>query len=394
MLPAELLLATFREPGRAVPRYLTARDDPWVRAVVQDFDAYVGRTVRERDAELPDRVRAVAREHGVLSRAADGVAAVLARRFRAKVDTQLDPASVRSVVFEEAGRDNVFDREGALARAAARLSTTVPDVVHALFADRPALRRVVEPPALPSASGIVETYNLALVQGFLLRSERVVVEVREHAHAVVRFAKLAGLLCTFDLGEKGTRLEVSGPLSILRHTTKYGFALASFFPAVVATTGFRVEARCVLRGEPVIVQIEASDRIARTHRLPRDTDSAVERAIARDVRRLGGPWTTVREADAIRIGTKAFFPDFTLCHSDGFAALLEVVGFYTPEYLRSKLEALRGAAGRPLLVCVDESLGCGEGDVPGSVLRFRKRIDASALLDAAERLRRSGEFSR
>ena len=163
---------------------------------------------------------------------------------------------------------------------------------------------------------------------------------------------------------------------------------------MVATTGFHLEARCVLRGEPVVVHIEAADRIARTHKLPKDADSAVERALARDVGRIAGPWTLVREADAVTVGTKSFFPDFTLRHEDGFVALVEVVGFYTPEYLRSKLEALRAASSRPMIVCIDQSLACADGEVAGTVLRFKRRIDAGALLQAADRLHDLAAWSR
>jgi hypothetical protein len=388
LLPGDLLLVTSREGhlGRASPRYLTARDEVWVRTVVDAFDAYVGRTTGEREAELPERVRAIAHEHGALARSADGVAHVLRRRFKSRVDTGLSPAHVRAVTFEEAARGAVFDRNEALASAARRLAVSAEDVASALFADRAERQRIVAPPSPFAAVDVLEAYNLALVQGLLLRSEHVTVEVREHVRAVVRFAKLAGLLCTYAVGERGTRLDVSGPLSVLRHTTKYGVALASFFPAVVATAGFRLEARCVLKGEPVVVRIDSGDRVARTHKLPRDADSAVERALARDVRRLGTGWALVREADTITMGGRAFFPDFTLRHPDGFVVLVEVVGFYTPEYLRTKLDALRAAAPRPLIVCIDETLACDDGDVPGTVLRFKKRMDAAVLIAEADRL--------
>jgi predicted nuclease of restriction endonuclease-like RecB superfamily len=389
LLSADLLLVTSRDglPGRAAPRYLGGRDEVWIRRVIEAFDAYVGRTVAELDAKLPEEVRKLAHDHGISARAADGVAKVLLRRFKAKVDTPLDPPKVRAILFEEAAKEDRFDRQEALARAAALLSAAPNEVAQALFADRLGRHRVIAPSSPPAASEIVDAYNLALVQGLLLRSQTVRVELRQHVRAVVRFAKLAGLLCTFSLSDHGTLLEVSGPLSILRHTTKYGFALASFFPAVVAAGAFRLDARCVLNSDPVLVYIDAADRVARTHKLPKDADSTLERILARDLRRLGSAWLLVREADAIAIGGRAFFPDFTLRHESGFAALVEVVGFYTPEYLQSKLSALRGAASRPLIVCVDENLACDDGELPGEVLRFKKRIDATALLAAAERLR-------
>jgi predicted nuclease of restriction endonuclease-like RecB superfamily len=144
------------------------------------------------------------------------------------------------------------------------------------------------------------------------------------------------------------------------------------------------------------VRIDATDRIARTHALPKDADSAVERALARDVRRLGTSWSLLRESNALVVGSRSFFPDFTLRHEGGFSVLVEVVGFYTPEYLRSKLDALRAAAARPLIACIDESLACADGELAGAVLRYKRRIDAAALIAIAERLReehRSGGLS-
>lgn len=388
MLPIALLSTTRGDAARSfvVPRYLTGRDEPWLRAAIDLFDGYVGRTVAEREADLRVKVREIARRHGASPRAADGVAHVLRRVFKAAVKSPLDPTEARRITFEEAGRDEVFDRDLALSRAAERLSSTPEDVERALFADRPPARRVEAPAVLPSAAELVEAYNLALVQGLLLASEEVTVEVREHVRAVVRFAKLAGLLCTCAFAAQGTRLSVSGPLSILRHTTKYGFALASFFPAVVTTVGFELTARCVLAGDPVVVRVLASDRIGRTHTLPRDADSAVERALSRELRRLGGPWTLVREAHALRAGDKVIFPDFTLQREDGQSVLVEIVGFYTPEYLRSKMEALRAAGQDRMIVCVDESLACADGDVPGRVMRFKRRVDARALVAMAEEM--------
>jgi uncharacterized protein len=385
LLPADLLSITARnrEPTRLVPRYLTARDEVWTRQVLATFDAYVGSTVGRRDAEVPGKVREIARRHGVSARTADAVHHVLCRQFKGIVDSALSSPEVRRVVFEEAAVDALLDRSAALGRAAQRLGVSVDDVESSLFADRPSARRVSAPAVPMSPLEVVESYNLALVQGLLLRSEHVVVDVREHVRAVVRFAKLRGLLCTCSFGERGTRLEVSGPLSVLRHTTKYGFALASFFPAVLSTPGFRLEARCVLRGEPTNVLIDASDRIARTHKLPRDADSAVERALARDMNRLGTSWRLEREANAIRVGDRLFFPDFTLRRGEDLV-LVEIVGFYTPEYLRSKLEALRAARMHRMIVCVDESLACADGEVTGRVLRFKRRVDARALLAAAE----------
>jgi hypothetical protein len=51
------------------------------------------------------------------------------------------------------------------------------------------------------------------------------------------------------------------------------------------------------------------------------------------------------------------------------------------------LKVLREAALDRIVVCIDDSLDCGsESIVSGEVLRYRKRVDAGALLRAAERI--------
>jgi uncharacterized protein len=63
------------------------------------------------------------------------------------------------------------------------------------------------------------------------------------------------------------------------------------------------------------------------------------------------------------------------------------VGYYTPEYLASKLRKLREAAIRNFIVCIDESLACADEQITADVvLRYARRVDATALLDAADRL--------
>jgi hypothetical protein len=45
-----------------------------------------------------------------------------------------------------------------------------------------------------------------------------------------------------------------------------------------------------------------------------------------------------------------------------------------------------------MIVCIDESLACEDGDVPGVVMRFKKRVDAAALLRRAAQLIPFGEL--
>ncbi|MFS8065309.1 MAG: DUF790 family protein [Byssovorax sp.] len=107
---------------------------------------------------------------------------------------------------------------------------------------------------------------------------------------------------------------------------------------------------------------------------------------AREFRRLGSAWALHRETAAVPAGGKVFFPDFTL-RRGGDTVYLEIVGYYTPEYHRTKLDSLRRSGLANLIVCIDEDLACDDGEIAaGEVLRYRRRLDAEAVATAAARI--------
>ena len=382
MLPARFL--TYSDRARQlVPHYLAANDEPWVREIMSELDSLVGKTALEIDEAFSGRISEAARAAKVPSRTLCGLWHVCLRIWTLKSVAVARPSRVRSVVFDMAATSP--DREGALEAAAGKLGLTREQVLASLFADRPAARRLQAPASAPSPVEVVRLYNLALLQGLLLHSSEVVVHARTHVRSVVRFARLKRLLCTYDSDAEGLRLTLSGPLSVLRYTTKYGHALASFVPSAIATPGWSLEARCHLgpKGEARLVA-GSGDPIGSTHALPREADSAVERHLLRDFRRLGSPWTIARETAALRVGQRIFFPDFSLTRGAD-RILVEIVGYYTPEYLESKLRVLREARLERMIVCIDEALACGEEPVvAGAVVRYRRRVDAGVLLRAVD----------
>ena len=66
--------------------------------------------------------------------------------------------------------------------------------------------------------------------------------------------------------------------------------------------------------------------------------------------------------------------------------LLEIVGFWTPDYVARKLALYRSARLSNLILCIDEERNCAEADVPSGalVVRFRRRVDAAAVLRVVE----------
>src|SRR2546427_956322 len=66
--------------------------------------------------------------------------------------------------------------------------------------------------------------------------------------------------------------------------------------------------------------------------------------------------------------------------------LLEIVGFWTPDYVARKLALYRSARLPNLILCIDEDRNCADADLPPGalVVNFRRRVDAAAVLRVAE----------
>ena len=80
-------------------------------------------------------------------------------------------------------------------------------------------------------------------------------------------------------------------------------------------------------------------------------------------------------------------PDFALEHPDGRRAILEIMGFWTPEYLEEKLDKIRQADVENLVLAVSEELDCTSEDIDlgaDRVLWFKTGIHVYDLVDLAE----------
>lgn len=379
MLPSRTLLFRSRD-DHVIPRYLSAEDEPWIDALIATCEAHVGRTVLERRSALNRCARALVERHLVNEAAVEGVRLILEREYATEVASPIPPPQLRLLVFEEAARGDTPDYDGALLRAAERVQLSVDVLLEALFADRAVARRILPAERSLSPSAVIEAYDLALVEAVLLRSEAVTVELREHVRAVARFARRAGLICTFTALDSGGLFEVSGPLAVLRATTRYGHALFKFFGALATTSSYRLEARCVVDGQRLSVRIAEQDRrfgAATTGARIFDVDTPVERALQRDLRRVDRGWHLQRSADA-----SALSPDFELVR-DEKRVYVEVVEDVGAEYVVSRAAALPPN----VVLCVDERLQVPEL-VNRAILRYRRRIDPGSVIDAAEQLAR------
>jgi predicted nuclease of restriction endonuclease-like RecB superfamily len=255
----------------------------------------------------------------------------------------------------------------------------------ALFADLPQERLVVTRVALPSPHELALHANLLMCRTLLTRAVSVRLRIRGNARTVVRVARLRGLLCTVtrEAGAEDVTLELSGPLSLFRKTTMYGRALGSMIPALAWCDRFDMRSTLMVAGNAVEFRLSSGDPFLPSSEHKR-YDSAVERRLARDLLRQASSWIVVREPEPVLAGRSLIFPDFALVHHDDPARrwLLEIVGFWTPDYLENKLRTYRRAGIPSLILCIDDRLACTDDELPdrAQLVRYQSRVNVQEVL--------------
>jgi predicted nuclease of restriction endonuclease-like RecB superfamily len=282
--------------------------------------------------------------------------------------------------------DRFFEHAEAEAKAAlaAQLGCRWEELDRRLFADVMECHRLETFEGFPSAEALLARYNVAQVQVALFAATEMTVWATEDFKTILRYAKLARLMHTIRRhGDSGYVIRFDGPASVLRGTRRYGVAMARFLPALLACRGWRLHAtlQTQRRGWQVSLDLSPADQLTSHLPPPEEFDSKVEEAFAQ---RWGGPregWSLLREAEVLHRGQKVFVPDFVLRHEDGRQVLLEIVGYWTPEYLQAKFETLRQFQDHRVLLAIAHSASRQKIDVPKGAILFKKALRVRDVLD-------------
>jgi len=388
-------LSSSVEGQRLVLHYLGPRDEPWLRALLDVCARFAGKTQVELRERLNEPLPTMAPRRKLRL-----AIQVLERLLPEAPKRAPSPRELRFRVFHAAARSPA-PRGEILGRVAQDLRVEVEQVEDALFADLASQRRVAPLPADLSPARLALLANQALVLTFLKRAERVRIRAWGNTRALIRHARMLGLIClirrTAESEDaalaarepRGVLLEISGPFALFRKTEVYGRSLSSLLPRAARCQHFELEADCVLSSGAALctLLVSPSDPIYPARELP-SYASSVEASFARDIGRLAPDWLLVSEPPPVERDGALIFPDFELHHRDDPARrwLLEIIGFWTPEHLREKLATLEAAKLSRMILCVDDARRCSEADLPAHarVLRYKSRIDVARLLQMIE----------
>ena len=270
-------------------------------------------------------------------------------------------------------------------------------VENRLFGDLIEFHRLEKFNGFTSAAALLSRYNVAQTQAALFDAQRMRVIASDDFKSILRYAKLARLMHTIYRERAGVyRFDFDGPASLLNTTHRYGIAMARFIPGLLSCRGWQLSALLKpanWRGH-VTLTLSSNSGLSSPVSAASDFDSSVESAFAakwgtepRD------GWTLESETEILHSGQKTFIPDFVFRHGDGRQVLMEIIGFWTPEYLARKIDTLKAFQQHVILLAVAKSNDPFLTGLAQPVLSYKSAINVKCVLDMLEFLSRNHEQS-
>ncbi len=163
---------------------------------------------------------------------------------------------------------------------------------------------------------------------------------------------------------------IDGPVSIFKQTDRYGTSISKFLPAIITARNWSLRALIVRKTPTMGKKISEfrisnaespslpskSDLFSRSNNSFKETilergspslsssdalfDSNIEQKFASKFEQFSNGWKLIREPDPIILSNgRGFIPDFAF-QKYGIRVYLEIVGFWTNDYLVKKIEKI------------------------------------------------------
>ncbi|MBN1818089.1 MAG: DUF790 family protein [Sedimentisphaerales bacterium] len=291
--------------------------------------------------------------------------------------------------------DRLFEQQETQtkARLAETLGLSWDQIDHALYADVLSFQQLDKFVGYPDPGALLSRYNIAQLQACLYRAESMTVVAEDDLKTILRYAKLARLLHEIErAGPSRYRMVFSGPASVLRQTRRYGVNFARFLPALLACKGWTMSA-VLWTPWNTIAKLILADKDGFTSHLPspQEFDSMLEEQFAAAFGAERNGWRLIREGEILHERQTTFVPDFVFCHEDGTRVHLEIVGFWTPEYLNHRRKILSLFRRHKILLAVPEPSVREGVRIGPNVIVYKTKLLVKPVLEALERARVAAE---
>jgi hypothetical protein len=317
--------------------------------------------------------------------------------------TPTPPADLRTRLFAQgplfAHPDPLQPKTRArvLRETAVEYQLSTQQVEELLYADRPAAYLLTDPGPAWSSEQLLARYNLELARAALYWADQMEVEIFSDFKDFWRYLKFFKLMFWATPHATGYRILLDGPIApFVKSTTRYGRQFAAFLPALLL--GERWSLHATVRWphfqRTLHYRLDHTAALASHFRRSGAFDSRLEADFAAEFHeKFGderGHWRLTREAEVLLLGDTVMIPDFAFTHKQsGRRALVELVGYWHPNYLARKVAKVQAAKRADLILLVYEGVNLSAEklrDTPSTVLYFRSKPVLKEVLALVEQM--------
>lgn len=388
MLPSSLLI-TRRRRDRIKPVYVELNQENLSVAhlIIQTYTDHLGK----KKFELNEALSGL-EDLGYDYRFLRGLSILLNRKCLLESKTTLDPFKIRKHVFKITHKHGFPTtpnaRQNILHQSATELGITIETLENTLYSDLEN-ELILKDIESISPQSLLSWYNLSLTQTLLFYSTELTFTVTGNWQRIFRQIKWLGLIYIIRKRDEEYEIKVDGPTSLFKLNRRYGTSLAKLLPTILQCQDWSVKAKIFRqKRERRLLNLELDSHKQSKYfasvEIPAKEvyDSLVEQDFAKRFNLLDTGWTLTREPSPIPVGRHVMLPDF-LFKKNKLKIYLEIVGFWTPQYLQNKIKKLELINNIDLVVAVDKNLACQKLEKLRAKLRiiyYQRKVPLKPIL--------------
>lgn len=384
MLPSSLLVV-WKRKGKIYPRFKRKTIDNLKMAqnIIEIYKSAIGK----KKHIIKDSVNEF-EEHNY--RFIRGLSVLLDRRSNYEINSTLEPTILRQEIFKIIGNigpaTTTIKRKQIISVISQKLGLSSDEIENNLYADLEN-EAILESIKKISPEELLEQYNLSLVQTLLFDSIELEFTTMSNWQKIFYSTKKLGLIYEAFKNDD-LWIKIDGPNSIFKLTRRYGSNIAKLLPEILKNPNWKIKAKILWKytNEVYSFTMDSTSHrdLFRIGIATKTFDSLVEEDFGSRFEALRTKWIVRREPEPLIAGKTVMIPDFSF-ERDKLKIYMEVVGFWTNDYLSRKIDKLE-KINEKMIVAVDESLACEalmrlKNHSLIKIIFYKKKIPLSPVLN-------------
>ncbi len=357
------LLRYDQKGEKIVPFWVSPKDRQLLAAaesLIELFQMSLGQT----RAELQESAKHLVNSYGALTFVLRGFEKLLTDRLEFGGSEETDFIQQRKSIFQYSAaliQKGVSDLQQYRQNVAGYFKQTPEQLSQMLYADLPAYQTVLSH-RLFSPEQLLHRYNVAQVQGFLLRARQLTVRLPAADVLMLRqccqYLRFYQLLADIQKCKGHFQIAIDGPLAMFHQSQKYGINLAQLFPALLLLNRWELEAEVhVSQQTKLQLKLDSSCQMQSHYRqFSAFVPDEIER-FAKHFAKSVQEWKMTPSENFVPLkGEQYCFPDYHLVHESGKSVSLEFFHAWHAAPLGKRLQQLQEESPPPLILGVAKHL--------------------------------------